>query len=116
MILSIDILFQAYRLEPLLIKEYANYKPVKIHRYDSSKKDDYDKIPLVPIGQRPIQIPTDKVTDDNTEVGEETDKEKIKETNNGDISSTDGVDKKWSKNTSGQGTSLFILFLYELSK
>ena len=36
--------FQAYRLEPLILKHYSTIGPLHIHRVDSTKKLPYDKM------------------------------------------------------------------------
>ncbi len=40
---------QAYRLEPLIRKNYAEIKPVRIHRHDARLKLPYAEMPDVPV-------------------------------------------------------------------
>lgn len=41
--------FQAYRLEPLVLKSYTSVHALRIHRFDSLNKAPYDASPLQPI-------------------------------------------------------------------
>ena len=40
----LSLLPQAYRLEPLMLKHYANVAPMTIHHKDSAKQIPYDQI------------------------------------------------------------------------
>ncbi len=40
-------LFQAYRLEPLILKHYATISPLRIHRADSPNKVPYEEMKAV---------------------------------------------------------------------
>lgn len=42
------VILQAYRLEPLIVKHYANIQPLRIHRYDAPDQADYDIMSAVP--------------------------------------------------------------------
>lgn len=39
------IFFQAYRLEPLILKHYATVRPLTIHKFDAPGKTPYMKMP-----------------------------------------------------------------------
>jgi hypothetical protein len=40
--------WQAYRLEPLILKHYSGIKPLRIHRHDVLQKEPYDEMPPLP--------------------------------------------------------------------
>lgn len=40
-------IWQAYRLEPLILKHYSTMMPLRVHHYDSTKKTPYDQMSAV---------------------------------------------------------------------
>ena len=101
--------YQAYRLEPLLLKHYANYKPVKIHRHDASKREDYESLPLTPINNDAVTVV------DTNHVPEEAELQ-AKEEDNGDVTINAENEKadvkmKTSPTTKGKFIS-FVCFIH----
>lgn len=52
------VCWQAYRLEPLIIKAYATLSPIRIFRHDSTKKVDYDTLPLTALPKKKGKEPS----------------------------------------------------------